>query len=70
MVAFTTAPAEWPNSAEKVLVFTLNSCTASTEGTKAMPLRPIEPAFETVLLSTPSSVTSLAENRAAAGDEG
>ena len=63
MVALITAPAAWPYSAENVLVFTLNSCTASTEGVSAMPLRPIEPAFDTVLLSTPSSVTSLAEKR-------
>ena len=27
-----TVPAECPNSAEKLLVLTLNSCTASTEG--------------------------------------
>src|SRR5215471_2070504 len=32
MVAFTTAPAEWPYSAEYVLVSTLNSISASTEG--------------------------------------
>jgi hypothetical protein len=32
IVAFTVYPAERPYSAEKLLVLTLNSCTASTEG--------------------------------------
>jgi hypothetical protein len=32
MVAFTTAPAACPYSAEKLLVWMLNSASASTEG--------------------------------------
>ena len=42
MVALITAPAAWPNSAEKELVLTLNSCTASTRGCQPL-LRPIAP---------------------------
>ena len=63
IVALTTAPAAWPNSAENEFVLTLNSCTASTLGCSAMPFRPIAPAVTVVLLSTPSSSTSFEEKR-------
>ena len=52
-VGFTTAPAACPNSAENVLVSTLNSCTPSSTGSIACAAELSNPTI-LFLLSTPS----------------